>query len=427
MDKPSDYNEKTMKSLAKKYQGEASKINSDRTNNLTDSTVIMILSETFSDPTRVPGISFNIDPIPNIRNIKDATTSGLMLSPGYGGGTANIEYQALTGMNLANFNDSLIVPYQQMVPNQKDPYSFNQMWTQKYGDNASTAIHPYYQSMYLRNVNYTKFKFSYLYTLDSKKPLWHTNRIDNSPVTSDSEAYQSILDLVEGKKGSCDSPQFLQLVTMQNHMPYNDWYIDNEFKEADTSEDITDEERYSIDTYTKGLNITDQATADFLNQLNATDKPITVIFYGDHLPGIYSAADQDKRNTTLLHETDYFIWSNNASPSAGMKLDNSESSYISSNFFMSLAAEHMDAKVSPFLALLTELHQEVPAMSRVISENGGIGQGKATYIDEQGNTISRKNLSEKAKQLLDDYLLVQYDQTSGKNYLQNLNFTQISE
>lgn len=91
-----------------------------------------------------------------------------MLSPGYGGGTANIEYQALTGMNLANFNDSLIVPYQQMVPNQKDPYSFNQMWTQKYGDNASTAIHPYYQSMYLRNVNYAKFKFSYLYTLDSK-------------------------------------------------------------------------------------------------------------------------------------------------------------------------------------------------------------------------------------------------------------------
>ena len=427
MDRPSDYNEKTMKSLAKKYQGEASKINSDRTNNLTDSTVIMILSETFSDPTRVPGISFDIDPIPNIRNIKDATTSGLMLSPGYGGGTANIEYQALTGMNLANFNDSLIVPYQQMVPNQKDPYSFNQIWTQKYGDNASTAVHPYYQSMYLRNVNYAKFKFSYLYTLDSKKPLWHTNRIDNSPVTSDSEAYQSILDLVEGKKGSCDSPQFLQLVTMQNHMPYNDWYIDNEFKEADTSEDITDEERYSIDTYTKGLNITDQATANFLNQLNTINKPITVIFYGDHLPGIYSAADQDKSNTTLLHETDYFIWSNNASPSAGMKLDNSESSYVSSNFFMSLAAEHMDAKVSPFLALLTELHQEVPAVSRVISENGGIGQGTATYIDEQGNTIPRKKLSEKAKQLLDDYLLVQYDQTSGKNYLQNMSFTQIPE
>ena len=127
MDKPSNYSQKTMESLAKKYTQEAKTINQTRTGELTDNTVIMILSETFSDPTRVPGVSFSLDPIPNIRNIKNTTTSGLMLSPGYGGGTANIEYQALTGLNLANFNDSLIVPYQQLVPNQNDPYSFNQM------------------------------------------------------------------------------------------------------------------------------------------------------------------------------------------------------------------------------------------------------------------------------------------------------------
>ena len=57
-------------------------------------------------------------------------------------------------MNLANFNDSLIVPYQQLVPNQSDPYSFNQIWTQKYGESATTAVHPYQQSMYLRNIDY---------------------------------------------------------------------------------------------------------------------------------------------------------------------------------------------------------------------------------------------------------------------------------
>lgn len=128
MDKPDNYSQKTMQSLAKKYAQEAQAINQTRSGELTDNTVIMILSETFSDPTRVPGVSFSLDPIPNIRNIKNTTTSGLMLSPGYGGGTANIEYQALTGLNLANFNDSLIVPYQQLVPNQNDPYSFNQIW-----------------------------------------------------------------------------------------------------------------------------------------------------------------------------------------------------------------------------------------------------------------------------------------------------------
>ena len=80
MDKPDNYSQKTMESLAKKYTQEAKTINQTRTGELTDNTVIMILSETFSDPTRVPGVSFSLDPIPNIRNIKNTTTSGLMLS-----------------------------------------------------------------------------------------------------------------------------------------------------------------------------------------------------------------------------------------------------------------------------------------------------------------------------------------------------------
>lgn len=424
MDKPGNYSQKTMESLAKKYTQEAKTINQTRTGELTDNTVIMILSETFSDPTRVPGVSFSLDPIPNIRNIKNTTTSGLMLSPGYGGGTANIEYQALTGLNLANFNDSLIVPYQQLVPNQNDPYSFNQIWMKKYGKNASTAVHPFQQSMYLRNINYRKFGFSYLRTLDSKIPLKHTGCIDRSPYVSDSEAYQSILDLLDRQQDS-KSSQFLQLVTMQNHMPYGDYYDNNEFSDANISEDLSDGERWNINTYTKGINWTDQETADFLNQLDQMDKPITVIFYGDHLPGIYDTADMNKNNKTVLHETDYFIWSTSASSSHGTKVNPTTTAYTSSNYFMPLAAEHMNAKVSPYLAMLTELQQEVPAMSRVIGTNGGIGQGKATYLDHDGNDIKVTALSAKAKELLKDYKLVQYDQTVGKNYLKDLDFTQV--
>ena len=424
MNKPDNYSQKTMQSLAKKYAQEAQAINQTRSGDLTDNTVIMILSETFSDPTRVPGVSFSLDPIPNIRNIKNTTTSGLMLSPGYGGGTANIEYQALTGLNLANFNDSLIVPYQQLVPNQNNPYSFNQIWMEKYGKNASTAVHPFQQSMYLRNINYRKFGFSYLYTLDSKIPLEHTGCIDRSPYVSDSEAYQSILDLLDKQQDS-KSSQFLQLITMQNHMPYADYYDNNEFSDANISEDLSDGERWNINAYTKGINWTDQETADFLNQLDQIDKPITVIFYGDHLPGIYDTADMDKNNKTVLHETDYFIWSNSVSPSHDTKVNPITTAYTSSNYFMPLAAEHMNAKVSPYLAMLTELQQEIPAMSRVIGANGGIGQGKATYLDHAGNNIKATALSAKAKRLLKDYKLVQYDQTVGKNYLEDLDFAQV--
>lgn len=84
MDKPNGYSQEAMEKISRKYTEQAKQLNQTRTENMTDNTVIMVLSETFSDPTRVPGVSFSEDPMPNIRHVKAQTTSGLMLSPGYG-------------------------------------------------------------------------------------------------------------------------------------------------------------------------------------------------------------------------------------------------------------------------------------------------------------------------------------------------------
>ena len=166
-------------------------------------------------------------------------------------------------------------------------------------------------------------------------------------------------------------------------------------------------------------------TLNFLSQLNQINKPITVIFYGDHLPVIYLKEDQDPDDSVLLHEADYFIWSNDASPSANAKLDDFEAAFSSSNYFMSSAAEHMNEKVSPYLALLTKLHEEIPAISRVISNRGGIGLGTATYLQSDGTVADSDSMNKTQKQLLADYKLVQYDQTSGKNYLKESDFMSV--
>lgn len=417
MDKPKDYNKETMEALAKRYKESAQATNEARANNLTDSTVVMILSESFSDPTRAPGVELTEDPMPNIHALEGTTTSGLMLSPGIGGGTANIEHQALTGLSLALFDNSMQSPYQELVPHQKTPYTFNQIWNDAYGKNGSVAFHPYFKNMYLRDSNYKKFGFSKLYSLDSKPPITHQDHIDSSPYVSDAASYQNVLDSIN----SNDHTQFIQLVTMQNHAPYNDFYADNQFKEADVSQ-LSDEEKQSIDNYAKGISLTDQETADFLNQLNAVDKPVTVIFYGDHLPGIYSTATKDKNNTLVMHETDYFIWSNQASASAGVKLDPQTAGYVSSNSFMALAAEHMNAKVSPYLEMLTQVQAQIPAISRLISSNDSWGDGSTAYLDAEGNRVKRKDLSKEANQLLNDYRLVQYDMSKGKGYLNDDGF-----
>ena len=85
-----------MKKVAARYQKEAGdNQRPPAPTTLTDSTVVYVLSESFSDPSRVPGLKTNKDSMPNIRKIKAGTTSGLMLSSGYGGGTANLEYMGL--------------------------------------------------------------------------------------------------------------------------------------------------------------------------------------------------------------------------------------------------------------------------------------------------------------------------------------------
>ena len=154
MVKPDDYSEETMKEVAARYEKEAKKINASRTENMTDSTVIYVLSESFSDPSRVPGLKVNKDSMPNIRSIKENTTSGLMLSSGYGGGTANLEYMGLTGLSMSNFDSSLTSPYQQLVPSEHWTPTINQLWG---ASKNSIGLHPYESSMYSRATNYKKF------------------------------------------------------------------------------------------------------------------------------------------------------------------------------------------------------------------------------------------------------------------------------
>ena len=421
MDKPEGYSQKAMEGIAEKYAKEASLLNQNRTEKMTDNTVIMILSESFSDPTRVPGVSFSEDPMPNIRSIKAQTTSGLMLSPGYGGGTANIEYQALTGLSMANYSSTLSVAYQQLVPSLKWAPTINQAWNRNNGKDTSIAFHAYNRNMYFRDLNYKKFGFSKFYAVDGKPKLKNLHQIDSSWYASDASFYSDVLE----KVASSDKSKFYQIVTMQNHMPFGDFYTNNQFKEEDTSSNLQDSEKQEIEGYTKGLNYTDQATAAFLNQLNQMNRPITVIFYGDHLPGIYSTAYSDKNNILGLHETDYFIWSNDASKSANTKLDDSSNAYTSSNYFSAQLASHLNAKVSPYLAFLTKMHETIPAISIPSSAGGNVD--KPVYLDTTGNRINVKQLSKKAKAMLHDYQLIQYDMSVGKNYLKDIGFVDLPE
>ncbi|WP_334352506.1 LTA synthase family protein [Companilactobacillus sp. HBUAS56257] len=401
MDKPDGYSKEKMASIVKKYKKTAKQINRKRSNNdLSKQTLIFVLSESFSDPSRVPNIKLNQDPIPNIRNIKQNTTSGLMMSSGYGGGTANMEYMTLTGLALNQFSDSLQSPYTQVVNKQEDPINIANSFK------TSSAIHPFHGNFYNRNSVYEKFGIKTFKNIDTtgSLKLKYTDVLPQMEYVSDQSAYKDTLEQINSVNGG----QFINLVTMQNHMPYTNNYTNNPYKVSGSG--VSDSSRSQVENFSQSLNYTDSSTKEFLEELDKLNKPVTVVWYGDHLPGIYDGNDIYKYNVQE-HQTDYFIYSNKYAREHGdgtTKL-NANTKVTDPNGFIPLALKQMDQKVTPYYALLTKVQEKVPAMAKNIDEGTN-----NLYVNENSKSVDK--LTKQQQKIVDDYKLVQYDLTAGKGY-----------
>ena len=405
MESSESYSRKKVNKIAEKYERQARKINKDRSNNLSTQTIVFNLSESLANPNRLKGVELSKNPLLNIDNIKKNTTSGLMISSGLGGGTANMEYMTLTGLPVSNFSPTIATPYTQVVPNSSQTLTINNYFKK------STAIHPYRGSFYSREVVYKKFGFQRFMYLGSKYKINHKIKIGTNPYVSDETAYQNTLDVINGYKNG----QFINLVTMQNHMPYSDYY-DNS-GDYQVNGDMDDSEKNTISNYSAGISYTDRAVQKFIEQIDKINKPITVVFYGDHLPGIYSNIDG---NSLEARETDYFIYSNKYARQHGAK-NLKHVKYVSPIDFIALTAEQTNSKVSPYYALLTEIQKELPTIKVYAYNNGK----NPVFVDKKGKTIRYKQLTKKQKRLYNDLKLVQYDLTAGNQYLYKTKFFKI--
>lgn len=404
MERPADYNAKTMCQVATRYQKLAREINRKRNNNLADQTLVFNLSESFADPRRVPGVKVAPNPMPYIDQVKQARTSGLMVSSGYGGGTANMEYMALTGLPVANFMPTLSTPYTQLVPMQKHPWAISKLFQR------ATAIHPYVGTFYSRATTYQQFGFQRFFYLGSKYAIKHQHRIDRSPYLDDRTAYANLLDqLRAGKRG-----QFINLVTMQNHFPYDrNYYNHTDRYRIKVAKDTP---VASLADYVMGVHYTDQAVKQLLSELDRMDQPVTMVFYGDHLPGIYT--NEMAKDGLKLHETDYFIYSNRAAIRQGAKRQITKNRVVGPNDFIALAAEQTNSKVTPYLAFLTQAYHDLPVVAMpVTGSSQDSHQVHPSLITRNGKLTDFSHLTVKQRQLWHDYQLIQYDLTTGNQYL----------
>ena len=91
---------------------------------------------------------------------------------------------------------------------------------------------------------------------------------------------------------------------------------------------------------------------------------------------------------------------------------------------MEMAAEHMNAKVSPYLAFLTQTRTDIPALERLVIGAGGFDtetHPQRIWIRTATQSSVRHCLS-RPRTPCDYKLIIQYDMTAGKGYLNDTNF-----
>ncbi|XUB41182.1 arylsulfatase [Enterococcus sp. DIV0808] len=388
MEKPKGYSEEKIKEITSHYQKLADEKN--KTASEEQPNIIYVMSESFSDPSRLNGVEITGDPLADYYAVADQTYSGQMLSQNYGGGTANIEFEALTGFSMGLFNAQLTTPYTMLVPKMNQlPSIVSTLKDQNY---HTTAIHPYNTSMYKRKDVYEVLGFD---EFISENTMTYTDTIEDNPYISDASAYQEVMDLLKED----DTPQFIHLVTMQTHMPYDEKYQQLEY----TAKTEDNSGISSLENYLQDISYSSQSLKAFTEELKKLSRRTLVVFWGDHLPGIYSDTIQNSNEKHTLHETQFLMFDSQG------ELEKTEAPVTSPFYFAADLMNQTNQQTTGFYQLLLALQNELPAFERELYYQEGQWQREA-------------QLNKKQAELYQAYEMIQYDIVSGEKYSLQTNF-----
>ncbi|EMF0129026.1 LTA synthase family protein [Enterococcus hirae] len=388
MEKPKGYSEEKIKEITSHYQKLADEKN--KTASEEQPNIIYVMSESFSDPSRLNGVEITGDPLADYYAVADQTYSGQMLSQNYGGGTANIEFEALTGFSMGLFNAQLTTPYTMLVPKMNQlPSIVSTLKDQNY---HTTAIHPYNTSMYKRKDVYEVLGFD---EFISENTMTYTDTIEDNPYISDASAYQEVMDLLKED----DTPKFIHLVTMQTHMPYDGKYQQLEY----TAKTEDNSGISSLENYLQDISYSSQSLKAFTEELKKLSRRTLVVFWGDHLPGIYSDTIQNSNEKHTLHETQFLMFDSQG------ELEKTEAPVTSPFYFAADLMNQTNQQTTGFYQLLLALQNELPAFEREL------------YYQE-GQWHREAQLNKKQAELYQAYEMIQYDIVSGEKYSLQTNF-----
>lgn len=352
--------------------------------------IIMVMSESFWDATRLPDVSITPDPLA----FTSSVLSGHVFSPEFGGMTANVEFEALTGFSNA-FLPYGSIPYQQYV-RRETPSLASFLGSQGYD---TLAIHPFQGWFWNRTSVYEDFGFDRFLSEENLPELAKRGRLASD---------DALVDEIMRQADAADAPIFLFSVTLQNHGPYEAGrYPDSTLEVTTKADEAT---RDAIHTFAEGMADSDDSLRRLVEWAQKRERETVVVYFGDHLPPLgptYVATGFLERNVgdrvgplsrlAVQRETPLVIWSNRTG-----RVDDIETvspAFLPLHTLRAAGIEH------PFYTgMLSALHDRY----RIIDRHLLVSADGTSARDWQR---SSRRLAE-----LDDYRLVQHDALFGDGH-----------
>ena len=329
--KPDTYDEDTVDNILEDMKKQKTNEVEEKPN------IIFIQLESFMDLKRMQGVTYSEEPTPVYSSLRKTCPGGFLKVPSVGAGTANTEFEILTGMTLDYFGAGEY-PYKTVL---QDETCESMAYNLRELGYRTGVLHNNTGSFYSRNKVFANLGFDYFVSSEymenlSYNPIgWAKDKVLTGQI-------QHILK-------ATSEPDLIYTITVQDHGKYPTELLENPHIKVSGFAPEDEERQNAFTYYVNQCHETDAFLGSLIATLNAFEEPVVLVLYGDHLPNL--DITEEELASGNLFQTEYVIWSNKK------MLEDYELSKKNENLYAYQLSAHVLKLFGMNNGLLTKFHQ----------------------------------------------------------------------
>lgn len=260
-----------------------------------DANIVFLQLESFFNPNLLTGVTYSQNPIPYFESMKSSYSHGYLTVPNFGAGTANTEFEVISGMNIDYFGIGEVA-YQTVVEDETVETVCHILKDQGYtthGIHNNSAVF-YNRNLVFKNLGFDTFtSLEYMYGVEYNPTGWAKDKV--------------LISSIDDCLTSTEGRDLVYAIGVQPHGVYPE-NVEIQHRKVKVSgfEDIGSVPAFEY--YISQLNEEDLFLESLTKYFLDFEEPTVIVIFGDHLPGFQ--IDETLLKNKNRYQTEYILWSN---------------------------------------------------------------------------------------------------------------------